>query len=99
MSCPSPNAPTPPGPGEVVIDQAASRVNVADVAKRAGRIPQPLPFIPAMRALPGQAGGADRRGVVDLADAGDLAVADGEVLGDAQRPDGPGVQVIQEHRL
>jgi NADPH2:quinone reductase len=35
-----------PGPGEVVIDQTASGVNFADAAKRAGRIPGPLPFIP-----------------------------------------------------
>jgi len=48
-------------------------------------------------SLPGSAGqpsGADRRSVVDLANAGDLAALDGEVLGDPQRPDGPGLQVL-----
>jgi hypothetical protein len=38
--------------------------------------------------LSGQAGGADCRGVVDLADAYDLAAAAGELLSDAQRPTG-----------
>jgi hypothetical protein len=52
-----------------------------------------------MPLSPGQAGGADRGGVVDLADASDLAVFHGEVLGDAEGSDGPGVQVIRQHRL
>src|SRR5215470_2134884 len=49
--------------------------------------------------LTGQARRADRHRVVYLADADDLAVSDGEVLGDAQRPDGSRRQVVQEHRL
>jgi NADPH:quinone reductase len=39
-----------PGPGEVVVDVAASGVNFADIAKRAGRMPGPLPFIPGHEA-------------------------------------------------
>ena len=39
-----------PGPGEVVIDVAASGVNFADIAKRTGRMPEPLPFIPGHEA-------------------------------------------------
>jgi len=39
-----------PGPGEVVVDVAASGVNFADITKRAGRIPEPLPFIPGHEA-------------------------------------------------
>jgi len=39
-----------PGPGEVVVDVAASGVNFADIAKRTGRMPEPLPFIPGHEA-------------------------------------------------
>jgi NADPH2:quinone reductase len=35
-----------PGPDEVVVDVAASGVNFADIAKRTGRLPEPLPFVP-----------------------------------------------------
>lgn len=35
-----------PGPDEVVVDVAASGVNFADIAKRTGRMPEQLPFIP-----------------------------------------------------
>jgi NADPH:quinone reductase len=39
-----------PGPGEVVVDVAASGVNFADIAKRTGRMPEQLPFIPGHEA-------------------------------------------------
>jgi NADPH2:quinone reductase len=39
-----------PGPGEVVVDVAASGVNFADITKRSGRMPEPLPFIPGHEA-------------------------------------------------
>jgi NADPH:quinone reductase len=39
-----------PGPGEVVVDVAASGVNFADVAKKTGRMPEQLPFIPGHEA-------------------------------------------------
>ena len=39
-----------PGPGEVVVDVAASGVNFADIAKRTGRMPERLPFIPGHEA-------------------------------------------------
>lgn len=35
-----------PGPDEVLVDVAASGVNFADIAKRTGRMPEPLPFVP-----------------------------------------------------
>ena len=35
-----------PGPGEVLIDVAASGVNFIDVYHRMGRYPLPLPFMP-----------------------------------------------------
>ena len=41
-----------PGPGEVVVDVAASGVNFADITKRSGRMPEPLPFIPGLRSGP-----------------------------------------------
>jgi NADPH2:quinone reductase len=39
-----------PGPDEVVVDVAASGVNFADIAKRTGRMPEQLPFIPGHEA-------------------------------------------------
>lgn len=39
-----------PGPGEVVVDVAASGVNFADIAKRTGRMPEQLPFVPGHEA-------------------------------------------------
>jgi NADPH2:quinone reductase len=39
-----------PGPGEVLVDVAAIGVNFADIAKRTGRMPEPLPFIPGHEA-------------------------------------------------
>jgi NADPH:quinone reductase len=39
-----------PLPREVVIDVAASGVNFADISKRAGHRPEPLPFIPGHEA-------------------------------------------------
>src|SRR5215471_4883974 len=46
-----------------------------------------------------QARRADLHCVVYLADADDLAVGNGEVLGDAQRPNGSRREVVQQHRL
>jgi NADPH2:quinone reductase len=39
-----------PALGEVVVDVAASGVNFADIARRTGRMPEPLPFIPGHEA-------------------------------------------------
>jgi len=46
-----------------------------------------------------EAGRAQGGGVVDLPDAGDLAVVDGEVLRDAERAQARHVHVVQQHPL
>jgi NADPH2:quinone reductase len=43
-------APPVPGPGEAVVEIAATGVNFIDVYHRMGRYPIPLPFVPGMEA-------------------------------------------------
>src|SRR5262249_35940709 len=95
--------PTPAEPVTIVVHQWRGPSSVAiasNTRSRAASMVSRLVYIAVTAAaLPGQARGADRRGVVDLADAGDLAVVDGEVLGDAQGAEALHVHVVKEHRF
>ena len=62
-----------PGPGEIVIDVAASGVNFRDVYERTGAYPMPLPYVP----------GGEAAGRVSAVGEGVTSVAVGDVVASA----------------